>query len=151
MAAVRRGAWVGLKYVTTLFFVGVIVQFFLVGVGLFGMKAGETIEDSNSLNAHRDFGWILTEFGAGLMLILVLLAWPTPRKLLGLWILLVLLAFPVQPTLASAGEDHKYVGMLHPVNALLLLGLSGRLAHYAWTRGKQKEEAPAPAVATPGG
>ena len=31
MAAVRRGAWVVLKYVTTLFFVGVIVQFFLVG------------------------------------------------------------------------------------------------------------------------
>ena len=29
MAAVRRGAWIGPRYVTTLFFVGVIVQFFL--------------------------------------------------------------------------------------------------------------------------
>ena len=40
MAAVRRVAWVGLKYVTTLFFLGVIAQFFLVGYGLFAMKHG---------------------------------------------------------------------------------------------------------------
>ena len=37
MAAVRRGAWVALKYVTTIFFLGVVVQFFLVGYGLFAM------------------------------------------------------------------------------------------------------------------
>ena len=131
MAAVRRGAWSGLRYVTSLFFLGVIVQFFLVGVGLFGMKHGATIDNAHSLNAHRDFGWILTELGGGLMLILVLLAWPKPRTL-GLYILLVVLAFPVQPVLASSGYHHRFVGMLHPVNALLLLGLSGYLAHHAW-------------------
>jgi hypothetical protein len=54
----------------------------------------------------------------------------------------------VQPLLADF--HHQWVGMFHPVNALLLLGLSGRLAHYAWTSGKQKEQAPAPAVTTPG-
>ena len=150
MAAVRRGASVGLKYVTSMFFVGVIVQFFLVGYGLFAMKHGATIDNAKSLDAHRGFGFILTQFGALLMLILVLFAWPTPRKLLGLWILLCLLAFPVQPILAGTGYHHKYVGMLHPVNALILLGLSGWLAHYAWTAGKTKEEA-APAAATPSG
>lgn len=150
MAAVRRGAWVGLKYVTTVFFLGVIVQFFLVGYGLFSMKTGSNVDNADSLNAHRDFGWALTEFGGILMLILVLLAWPTPRKWLGLWILLIVLAFPVQPILAAGGFHHKWVGMLHPVNALLLLGLSGRLAHYAWTSGKQKESAAAPAVAPSG-
>ena len=149
MAAVRRGAWVGLKYVTTLFFLGVIVQFFLVGYGLFAMKHGATIDNAKSLDAHRGLGWILSEFGAGLMLILVLLAWPA-RRLLGLWILLAVLAF-FQAILAASGYHHWGLGMLHPVNALLLLGLSGRLAHYAWTRGNEKEEAPAPAVATPGG
>jgi hypothetical protein len=56
----------------------------------------------------------------------------------------------VQPILAAGGFHHKWVGMLHPVNALLLLGLSGRLAHYAWTSGKQKESAAAPAVAPSG-
>jgi hypothetical protein len=141
---------VGLRYVTSLFFLGVIVQFFLVGIGLFGMKHGATIDNAKSLNAHRDFGWILTQLGAALMLIFVLLAWPTPRKLLGLWILLIVLAFPVQPILASSGFRHKWVGMFHPVNALILLGLSGYLAHYAWTtRGKQSSE-PVPAVAPSG-
>src|SRR5438270_655839 len=56
MAAVRNGAWVVLKYVTSLFFVGVIVQFFLVGYGLFAMKHGATIDDAKSLDPHRGFG-----------------------------------------------------------------------------------------------
>jgi hypothetical protein len=146
MAAVRRGAWLGLKYVTSLFFLGVIIQFFLVGEGLFGMKDGATIDNANSLNAHRDFGFILSDIGAILFLILALLAWPTPRKLLGAWILLAVLAF-VQPLLADF--HHRWVGMFHPVNALLLLGLSGRLAHYAWTS-RKKEAASAPAAAPSG-
>ena len=133
MAAVRRGAWVGLKYVTTLFFIGVIVQFFLVGYGLFAMKHGATIDNAKSLDAHRGLGWILSEFGAGLLLILVLLAWPARRQL-GLWILLAVLAF-FQAILASEGYHHWGLGLFHPVNALLLLGLSGQLARYAWKSG----------------
>ncbi len=149
MAAVRRGAWVALRYVTTLFLIGVIVQFFLVGYGLFAMKDGANIDKAGSLNAHRDFGWILTEFGSGLMLILVLLAWPAPRRL-GLWILLIVLAFPVQPILAASGYHHKWVGMFHPVNALLLLGLSGHLARYAWMSRKREEAAVTPVAAASG-
>ena len=56
MAAVRRGAWVGLRYVTSLFFLGVVVQFFLVGYGLFAMKHGATIDDAKSLDSHRGLG-----------------------------------------------------------------------------------------------
>ena len=76
MTAVRNGAWVVLKYVTALFFVGVIVQFFLVGYGLFDMKHGATIDDAKSLDAHRAVGFLLSDLGALLILILVLLAWP---------------------------------------------------------------------------
>ena len=147
MAAVRRGAWFLLRYVTTIFFLGVIVQFFFVGFGLFGMKDGKTIDNTNSLDAHRGFGFILSDLGAILFLVLALLAWPTPRKLLGAWILLAVLAF-FQPALADF--HHKWVGMFHPVNALILLALSGRLAHYAWTTRKSKEAAPAPAAAPSG-
>lgn len=147
MEAVRRGAWLGLKYVTTVFFLGVVVQFFLVGYGLFAMKHGATIDNAKSLDAHRGLGWILSEFGSVLMLILVLLAWPQ-RKLLVPWILLVVLAF-FQGVLASSGYHHWGLGMLHPVNALLLLGLSGRLAHYAWTT-RKTEEFTAPATAPAG-
>ena len=74
MAVVRRGAWVALRYVTTIFFLGVVVQFFLVGVGLFGMKDGATIDNAGSLDPHRGFGFILADGGALLMLVLVLLA-----------------------------------------------------------------------------
>lgn len=147
MEAVRRGAWLGLKYVTTVFFLGVVVQFFLVGYGLFAMKHGATIDNAKSLDPHRGLGWILSEFGSILMLILVLLAWPS-RRLLGAWILLAVLAF-FQGVLASSGYHHWGLGMLHPVNALLLLGLSGGLAHYAWTT-RKTEEVTAPATAPTG-
>jgi len=147
MAAVRRGAWVALRYVTTIFFLGVVVQFFLVGYGLFAMKHGATIDDAKSLDAHRGLGWLLSDFGAGLMLILVLLAWPA-RRLLGAWILLAVLAF-FQAVLASAGYHHWGLGMFHPVNAILLLGLSGRLAHHAWTT-RRSAEAATPATAPTG-
>jgi hypothetical protein len=144
MASVRRGAWVGLRYVTTIFLLGVIVQFFLVGVGLFGMRDGATIDDAKSLDAHRAFGFILADGGALLMLVLVLLAWPTPRRLLGLWILLAVLAF-VQPVLADF--HHQWVGMFHPVNALLLFGLSGYLVRYAWSTRKRAGGSAEPAAA----
>jgi hypothetical protein len=149
MTAVRRAAWLGLKYVTTLFFVGVIVQFFLVGYGLFAMKHGATIDNAKSLDAHRGLGFILSDFGAILLLLLVLLAWPA-RRLLVAWIVLAVLAF-VQGILATVGFHHWGVGMFHPVNALLLLGLSGRLAHYAWTRGTSASATGTAPVATSGG
>lgn len=148
MAAVRRGAWGALRYVTSLFFLGVVVQFFLVGYGLFAMKHGATIDDAKSLDPHRGLGWILSEFGSILMLILVVLAWPA-RRLLGAWILLAVPAF-FQAVLASSGYHHWGLGMFHPVNAIILLGLSGRLAHYAWTTGKSADAVAAPVTAPTG-
>jgi hypothetical protein len=131
-----------LRYVTSLFFLGVVVQFFLVGYGLFDMKHGATIDNAKSLDAHRGLGFILSDVGAILLLVFALLAWPRPRKLLWAWIVLAVLAF-VQGILASVGFKHWGVGMFHPVNALILLGLSGRLAHYAWTTRRSDETAPA--------
>jgi hypothetical protein len=148
MAAVRRGAWVALRYVTSLFFLGVVVQFFLVGYGLFAMKHGATIDNAKSLDSHRGLGWILSTYGAPLMLILVLLAWPA-RRLLVAWIVLAVLGF-FQAILAAAGYHHWGLGMFHPVNAILLLGLSGRLAHYAWTTRKSTDTETAPATAPTG-
>lgn len=149
MTAVRRGAWVALRYVTILFFIGVIVQFFLVGYGLFAMKHGATIDNAKSLDAHRGLGFILSDFGAIVLLVLALLAWPKPRKLLGAWIVLALLAF-VQSILATEGYKHWGLGMFHPVNALLLLGLSGRLAYYAWSTRKSGVAAEVPATVPSG-
>src|ERR1700758_3519596 len=116
MNPVRRGAAVVQRYVVTLYFIGVIVQFFLVGYGLFGMKDGATIDDAKSLDAHRGFGFILIEFIGGVLLIATLVAWQRPlgRKV-GLYVVLCLLGV-VQATLATEGFHHKWVGMFHPVN-----------------------------------
>jgi hypothetical protein len=54
-------------------------------------------------------------------------------------VVLCLLGFPLQGALASGGEHHKYVGMFHPVNAILLLGLSGSLAFTAWKAARAPE------------
>ena len=133
MAVVRRGAAVAQRYLVSLYFLGVVAQFFLVGFGLFGMKAGDTIGKANSLNLHRDFGWALTQFGGILLLITTLIAWQKPlRERVGLYAVLCLLGFPLQPLLAAAGEHHRFVGMFHPVDAALLLGLSATLARRAW-------------------
>jgi hypothetical protein len=148
MAALRRGAWVALRYVTSLFFIGVVVQFFLVGYGLFAMKHGATIDNAKSLDSHRGLGWILSTWGAPLMLILVLLAWPA-RRLLVAWIVLAILGF-FQAVLASSGYHHWGLGMFHPVNAIILLGLSGRLAHYAWTTHRSRDTETTPATAATG-
>ena len=142
MNAVRRAAAVAQRYLVSLYLVGVVVQFFLVGVGLFGMKEGDKIGDAHSLNAHRDFGWALTEFGGILLLLATLIAWQKPlRDRVGKYVVLCLLGFPVQGLLASGGEHHKFVGMFHPVNALLLLGLSGHLTREAWMN-RRRAQAP---------
>jgi hypothetical protein len=145
---VRRGAAGAQRYLVSLYFLGVVAQFFLVGLGLFGMKAGDTIQNGHSLNAHRDLGWALTEFGGAALLLTTLVAWQKPlRDRVGLYVLLCLLGFPLQPILAAVGEHHKLVGMFHPVNAILLLGLSAMLAHRAWAA--RRAAAPATAVAVP--
>ncbi len=142
MTAVRNGAWVVLRWVTALYFVAVIAMFFLVGYGLFDMKHGKnvgaTIDNAKSLDPHRALGWLLGTFGALLIIVLVLLAWPKVRLLVS-WIVLAVLTF-VQAILAAAGFNHWALGMLHPVNALILLGLSGHLARYAWKNKRDVEE-----------
>ena len=150
MSSIRRGAAVAQRYIVSLYFLGVIVQFFLVGVGLFGMKAGSTIDNAKSLDAHRGFGFILIEFIGGLLLIVTLIAWQSPlRQKVGLYVLLCLLGV-LQAILATQGFHHKYIGMFHPVNALVLLGLSGMLTRKAWTEARSRSEVPQTIPAAPG-
>ncbi|MGZ4354547.1 MAG: hypothetical protein ACXVZ4_13480 [Gaiellaceae bacterium] len=146
---VRRGAAVAQRYLVSLYLVGVVAQFFLVGLGLFGMKAGDTVGKASSLDPHRELGWLLTEFGGAALLLATLIAWQKPlRRRVGLYVVLCLLGFPLQPLLAAGGEHHRFVGMFHPVNALLLLGLSATLTRRAWA--ERRVEVPAAAAVAVG-
>src|SRR5437879_12090505 len=111
---IRRGAAVAQRYLVSLYFLGVVTQFFLVGMGLFGMKAGDTIGKAHSLNAHRDFGWALTQYGGLLLLLATLIAWQKPlRARVGLYVLLCLLGVPLPPVRAPAGQRHRCAGLDH--------------------------------------
>ncbi len=105
MSGVRRGADVALRYLLTIFLLGVVAQFFLVGIGIFGMKDGDTVAKAKSLDPHRGLGFILTEPVALLILLLAAIAWRGRRRF-GLYVLFAVDAF-VQGILAGAGEDSK--------------------------------------------
>src|SRR5439155_20399913 len=47
------------------------------------MKKGDTIDNAHSLNAHRDFGWALTQYGGLLLLLATLTAWQKPAARAG--------------------------------------------------------------------
>ena len=119
-------------------FVAVIVQFGAAGYGAF--YAFEKAKSSNALT-HKQFdhgfglhiglGYIL--FIASLLLFLFAIGARLERKrvLLALAVpLLVVLAI----VLAAVGEKTPAVGVLHPIDAFLIAGLTGFLAHNAWRR-----------------
>ena len=95
-----------------LFLVGLFVQFYLAGRGAFG---------ASSYSAHRDFGDIL-HILTPIILIVTLISPVTRNRTDVIHAVLLLVLFEVQFALADL--DHPDVGAFHPVNALLLLGVS---------------------------
>ena len=92
--------------------VGVIVQVFLAGLGVFGAE---------SFDAHEGFGWMLHT--AAIVVFLLALLGPRTRRAIGLSFgLLVLMT--IQIAFVNTREDAPYVAALHPVFALLVLGLA---------------------------
>jgi uncharacterized protein DUF6220 len=105
---------------TVLFLVGVVVQFFLAGLYVFG---------STSIESHRVLGFILA--AAPLLLIVLALVGRLPRRTVLLTVLLLGLSV-LQSILANVDIDE--VGALHPVNALVIAfvayGLMQRSRNY---------------------
>jgi hypothetical protein len=134
MNSLRKGAaWV-YRILVTLFAVAVVVEFFLVGLGVFRAMPGDEQAVSHptfdaQFDAHAGLGWSLSGVSL-LLLIAILVAWTGPRSIGATFALAVLTL--VQPSLASAGEDAPVAGALHALNALAILGLSAFLAVRAW-------------------
>jgi peptidoglycan/LPS O-acetylase OafA/YrhL len=120
-------------------FVGVVLQFFLAGVGVF--RAG-------SLGPHRMVGNLLI-YAAIVLLILAVVSIVSgglDRWRVGLTVVLVVLLL-LQSLLASdfLQDGAPVISALHPVNGLLLVYISYTLAHgrgLPWTaRTETREEA----------
>ena len=147
MSGVRRGARSVLKWFSPLYVVLIIVQMFLAGEGVFRLR---TVYDSDTckkaicggsttLDPHRFLGFVLTQPLALLFLITALLAWHPDVRVRVVTIVVPILTF-VQLVLAGIG---KWVGGLHVLNAVLILGM------YGWLTYKLRHEEPASAEAGP--
>ena len=125
------------RYWLVILFLAIIVQIFLAGLGVFGLVGeaaegsvtDETVEDE--LGPHMALGHLLW-FGMILAFLLSLAARLGRNRIL--WTLALPVLGFVQILLAGLGEDAKIAGALHAVNALVLLGITGYLAHGAWRR-----------------
>jgi hypothetical protein len=112
MAGRARQGYLGLGI---LFNVGVVVQFFLAGLGIFGAE---------SFAAHRDLGNVL-HAATVLLLILALVGRIGGRDILLTLGLVVLVT--VQISLPETRDDAPGIAAFHPVLALAILGLMANL------------------------
>jgi hypothetical protein len=96
-----------------LFLIGVVVQTFYAGLGLF---AG-----AENMQLHVDLGWILH-----LAPILVLIAAALGRvgRATMLWTAALVVTVFIQPLLPGLSESVPALAALHPVNALLIFWIS---------------------------
>jgi hypothetical protein len=142
MTGLRQGARTVMRYFVPLYVAAVIVQIFLAGEGIFGIKKGVKLDDQKTLDPHRALGFILTDFGSILLLLLALLAWYPNKRTRSVAIALPFMLF-VQGIL---GGGPRWVGAFHPLWGFVVLATLGWLAHRLWRAGEAPEAEPAPAT-----
>jgi hypothetical protein len=124
LRVIRAGArWAHLALALAIV-LGVFVQVYLIGAYIFGAGQG-------ALDAHKTVGFTAHGFEV-LVFVAALTAW-LPLRDLVLSLLLALLG-TVQVALAS---EHRWVGGLHPLLALVVLALAATLALRAIRRRRQ--------------
>ena len=116
-------------YLAALLVLCVVVQFFLAGLGVWGLDQHK-IDKATSIDPHRAFAGVIA-LVAILMFVAALVARTSTRRI---WvsILIAVLAEPVQPLLAAGGEHQHWVGGLHVIDAVVILGLAG------WMHGESR-------------
>lgn len=124
----RQGARAIMRYFVPLYVAAIVVQVFLAGEGIFGIKKGVKLDDQKTLDAHKGLGFILADPGAVLLLILALLAWYDDKRMR--WVTVVLPFLLVLQGVLGAGS--RWVGAFHPLLAFVILGMLGWLAHGLW-------------------
>jgi hypothetical protein len=125
------------KYWMTLIAVAIVVQIGAAGYGAF--HDSNHLKDKGDTFTHKGFedGW---DFHAGLgwlvvyaILIALILALVARVGKPRIWFQLGLaVAGVLQIVFALAGENQPVVGILHPLNAFVILGLAGMITSREW-------------------
>ena len=138
------------RYWISIIALAVVVQIGLAGYGAFyaADKVSDTTIDEDTFEtgfgAHIGLGYLIFLLTI-VAVILALLARPGKRTVL-MTVGALALVF-LQIVLASIGESVPAVGALHPINALLILGLVGSLAGSQWREKKMGMSSQATPVA----
>jgi hypothetical protein len=124
------------RFWTALLFVAVLVQVGLAGYGAFsadhhGSDHGTVTHKQfdHGFGPHIALGYLIF-LGTVLLLLLALLARAGRRVVLQSLTLALLVLLAV--VLALLGADHPVVGILHPIDALAIVGAAGALAYREW-------------------
>jgi hypothetical protein len=150
MNTIQRGAFTLYRYLIVLFAGACVVQIFLAGRGVFGIRpasssgqsVGSFFDHQKSLDPHRVLGEIIG-LVAVVMLVAALVVW-RDRRLIG-WTLGLALATEILQH-AFALPDHPWVAGLHALSGVSILGTGLWLAHDAWRGARREVPHAAPAV-----
>ena len=112
-------------YLAAFFVLGVLVQVYLAGIGIFGINSTK-VANATSLDPHRAWGTVLMVLSL-ILLILALIAWASRTTVIWTFVL-ALLVIVAQTALAAAGENSKWTGGLHALDGMVILLLSLWLA-----------------------
>ena len=129
----RRAVDVAYGYLAAFFVLGVLVQVYLAGIGIFGINSAK-VADATSLDPHRAWGTVLMVLSL-ILLILALIAWVSRVTVIWTFVLAVLVTV-AQTALAAAGDNSKWIGGLHALDGMVILLLSLWLAITARRRRK---------------
>ena len=110
-----------LAVVAWIFGAMIVIQVFLIGLGLFG--------DPAFRETHRDFGFTWIGLAALALVVVAILARPG-RRLLGMVVGLFVL-YIVQTSLPSFRDSYPAIAALHPVLAMGIFILSLQVARMA--------------------
>jgi hypothetical protein len=128
----RKALTLAYHWLALLIAVGIVVQVFLAGLGIFGAE---------SFEAHKSFGFIL--HGLTILVFVLALAGPRTKRTIGMGFGLALLV-TIQISLVDARDDAPGIAALHPVLALFALGLAFHIGMPAISR-RPGASAPRPA------
>jgi len=123
VSGARAGADTVFAYLAALLVLGIVVQFFLAGFGVFAIAGHAKVDKVSALDPHRALGHMLT--GVAILMFLAALIARTGRAKIWGSIAIAVLIEVLQVVLASGAQDHHWRGGLHAVNGLLILGLAG--------------------------
>ena len=120
----RSGVTTAYHWLALLIAVGIVVQVFLAGLGVFGAE---------SFDAHEGLGWMIHT--AAILLFILALIGPRTGRAIGISFGLLAL-MTVQIMLVGARDDTPWVAALHPTLALFVLGLALYIAMPVFSRGR---------------